>query len=80
MHPLSSLASFQVVDVRCHPVYKPGSFSQGFIDSNAALTFPPFELYSTANMKTSAILVALAASMSASAYTITFKNQCNYGE
>ena len=31
-------------------------------------------------MKTSAILVALAASMSASAYTITFKNQCNYGE
>ncbi|KAI5823772.1 Osmotin, thaumatin-like protein [Schizophyllum commune Tattone D] len=29
-------------------------------------------------MKTSAILVALAASMSASAYTITFKNQCNY--
>ena len=50
------------------------------IDSDAALTFPPFELYSTANMKTSAILVALAASMSASAYTITFKNQCNYGE
>ncbi|KAL1663758.1 thaumatin [Schizophyllum commune] len=29
-------------------------------------------------MKTSAILVALAASMSASAYTITFKNQCSY--
>ncbi|KAL1748909.1 thaumatin [Schizophyllum fasciatum] len=29
-------------------------------------------------MKTSAILVALAASMSASAYTITFKNQCGY--
>ena len=31
-------------------------------------------------MKTSAILVALSASMSASAYTITFKNQCSYGE